>query len=330
MATKWVDKLERCAIKAQKIVSDTHYVLGLDVGGTKIAAGVVAFPSGEVILKRFTPTLPKRNAREILNDAVALADDLARGVSGNGIRIGSVGIGVAELVDPRGCITSDQTIPWRDTPVAEAFAHLGPVVVESDVRACALAEAILGAGRAFRLFTYVAVGTGISHCLVQDQVPFAGARGNALILASAALTTTCTNCGAVVNEILEEVGSGPALLRLYNRRVQGTVAACAEDVVARAASGDSVAAEVVCRGGRALGNSVGFLVNVLDPEAVVVGGGLGLAGGLYWSAFETATREHIWSDTARDLRILPAALGQESGLIGAAAAAWKREGGQAL
>jgi glucokinase len=75
---------------------------------------------------------------------------------------------------------------------------------------------------------------------------------------------------------------------------------------------------------------VGFLVNVLDPEAVVVGGGLGLAGGIYWSAFERATREHIWSDTARDLPILPAALGPDSGLIGAAAAAWKRKGAQAL
>lgn len=330
MATKWLDKLERCAIKAQKIVSDTHYVLGLDVGGTKIAAGVVAFPSGKVILKRFTPTLPKRNGKEILNDAVALADDLARGVSGNGIRIGSVGLGVAELVDPEGRVTSNQTIPWRGVPVAEAFSHLGPVVVESDVRAAALAEALLGAGKPFRLFAYVSVGTGISYSLVEDQVAFAGARGNALILASAALTTTCTQCGEVVNEVLEEIGSGPALANRYNERVRGRVAACAEDVVARAASGDSVAAEVVCRGGRALGNSVGFLVNVLDPEAVVVGGGLGLAGGLYWSAFETATREHIWSDTARHLRILPAALGQDSGLIGAAAAAWKRKGGQAL
>jgi len=170
--------------------NDSRYALGLDVGGTKIAAGVIAFPSGEVIIKRVTPTLPKRGGQEPLNDAVALADNLTQEAGSRGIRIGSIGIGVAELVDARGCITSDQTIPWRGVPVAEAFSHLGPVVVESDVRAAALAEAIFGAGRTFTLFAYITVGTGISYCLVQEQVPFAGARGNALILASAALTPT--------------------------------------------------------------------------------------------------------------------------------------------
>jgi glucokinase len=308
-------------------VTASHYALGVDVGGTKISAGVVAFPSGEVIRRRVIPTLPKRDSGVILNDAVGLADELAREVFGDGILLGSVGLGVAELVTPEGRITSDQTIPWRDVAVGAAFSHLGPVVVESDVRAAALAEAWLGAGKPFRHFAYVTVGTGISYSLVQDRIPFAGARGNALILASAALTTTCTKCGAVVNEILEEVGSGPALVDRYNRRISGNSVARAQDVVARAEAGDPVAAEVVSQGGRALGNSVGFLVNVLDPEAVVVGGGLGVAGGLYWSAFETATREHIWSEDGRTLPILSAALGSESGLIGAAAAAWKRKQG---
>jgi glucokinase len=288
---------------------------------------VVAFPSGEVIRRRVIPTLPARNGGEILNDAVALADELAREVYGDGIRLGSVGLGVAELVTPEGRITSDQTIPWRDVALSAAFSHLGPVVVESDVRAAALAEALLGAGKPFRHFAYVTVGTGISYSLVQDRIPFAGARGNALILASAALTTTCTKCGAVVNEILEEVGSGPALVNRYNRLVSGHFVARAQDVVARAEAGETVAAEVVSQGGRALGNSVGFLVNVLDPEAVVVGGGLGIAGGIYWSAFEAATREHIWSDDSRTLPILSAALGSESGLIGAAAAAWRQKRG---
>jgi len=185
-------------------VSDADYALGLDVGGTKISAGVVAFPSGEVIRRRVIPTLPKRSGIEILNDAASLADDLTREVYAEGIRLGSVGLGVAELVTPEGRIASGQTIPWRDVPVAAAFSHLGPVVVESDVRAAALAEALLGAGKPFRHFAYVTVGTGISCSLVQDRTPFAGARGNALVLASAALTTTCTKCGAVVNEILRK------------------------------------------------------------------------------------------------------------------------------
>jgi len=304
-----------------------QYALGVDVGGTKVAAGVVAFPTGEVIRKRVIATLPKRNPSDILDDVATLAAELAEDVLSRGIKIGSVGIAVAELVDAQGAITSSQTIPWCGLPIAQAFSHLGPVAVESDVRTGALAEALLGAGRPFRLFAYVTVGTGISYCLVQDQVPFAGARGNALICASAALTVTCPNCRAVVNEVLEEIASGPALVSRYNERVHGSNATRAEDVLARAASGDPVAAELVCQGGRSLGNTVAFLVNVLDPEAIVVGGGLGLARGLYWSAFEKATREHIWSSADRELMILRATLGPDSCLIGAAAVAWKRAGG---
>lgn len=299
-----------------------HYALGLDVGGTKIAGGVVAFPSGEVLIKRITPTMPKRSGQEILSDAVGLADNLTEEARRRGIRVRSVGVGVAELVDAKGLITSQQTIPWCGVPIEEAFSHLGTVVVESDVRGAALAEAILGAGKKFSLFAYVTVGTGVSYSLVRDQVPYAGARGNALIFASAPLTVNCTKCGEAVDEVLEDIGSGPALVHHYNQRAHGPAATCGEDVFARAAEGDATAAEVLMQGGRALGNSVAFLVNVLDPEAVVVGGGLGLAGGLFWSAFETATRNHIWCEVTRSLPILPAMLGPDSGLIGAAIAGW--------
>jgi glucokinase len=85
-----------------------------------------------------------------------------------------------------------------------------------------------------------------------------------------------------------------------------------------------VAIRVVETAGEALGVSVGWLVNVLDPEAVIVGGGLGLAGGLYWESFISSTRAHIWAEAARNLPVLPAALGAEAGLIGAAAIALGR------
>jgi glucokinase len=98
----------------------------------------------------------------------------------------------------------------------------------------------------------------------------------------------------------------------------------ARQVLALAAAGDAVAIDVVRAAGEALGVTAGFLVNVLDPELLVVGGGLGLAGGLYWETFLDSTRSHIWSDVNRDLPILPAALGLDAGLIGAAATAWRR------
>ena len=294
--------------------SDTHsYVIGLDVGGTKIAGGVVALDSGRVLVRRAIPTRAGRGGEAVLADALALAEALRADAGRLALEVCGIGVGVPELVDLAGNITSGHAIAWHDAPVQERFRRLGPAIVEADVRAHALAEARYGAGRPFQLFAFVTVGTGISCCLVQDGKPYAGARGNALILASSPLTTTCTACGATLRPVLEEFASGPALAARFG-------AARGEDVLAAAAAGDQAALAVVESAGAALGVSVAWLVNVLDPQAIIVGGGLGLAGGRYWDSFVAATREHIWAEGSRDLPILMAALGPDAGLIGAAAA----------
>src|SRR5919199_5137474 len=113
-----------------------RYVIGLDVGGTKIAGGVVAFPSGKVVRREVVQTLPERGGMAVLADTVKLAKRLAAGH-----RISAIGVGVAELVDGEGNITSAHTIAWRGIHIKEEFTRLAPTVIESDVRAAALAEA---------------------------------------------------------------------------------------------------------------------------------------------------------------------------------------------
>lgn len=299
--------------------------IGLDVGGTKIAAGLVSFPSGVVLAQRTIPTLPRRGGKVVLNDTLSLAEELKTEAGKSNLELLGIGVGVPELVDPAGNITSSQTLDWQGDRVQAAFSSLAPAVVESDVRAGALAEAMFGAGRPYRLFVYVTVGTGISSTLVQDGRPFSGARGNALIMASSPFTTECSSCGTALNPVLEEFASGPALVARYNRHGSRTVKR-GEDVTAAAEEGEDAAVKVVRSAGEALGNSVGFLINVMDPEAIVVGGGLGSAGGLYWDSFIASTREHIWAENSRRLPILPAAMGADSGLIGAAATALPSQG----
>jgi len=296
--------------------------IGLDIGGTKIAGGVVESATGVVLTRQTIPTLPARGGEAVLVDALALAQSLLAEARGMPREVAGIGLGVCELVDRQGNVTSNNSFDWRGVAVQETFVQLAPAVVESDVRAPALAEAMFGAGRPFKLFAYVTVGTGISYCLVQDGKPFPGARGNALTLASMPLTTTCTVCGTVLNPVLEEFAGGPGLVRRYNEQTGKTLRR-AEEVIHAQQQGDRVATEIVESAGDALGNSVGFMCNILDPEAIIVGGGLGLAGGLYWERFVTATRAHIYADDARDLPILPAALGVDAGIIGAAARAFQ-------
>lgn len=293
--------------------------IGLDVGGTKIAAGLVALASGKILERRTIPTRPERGGAAVLDDVLALAEALSTAADTHGVQVSGIGVGVAELVDPTGAVTSSHTIAWPGLPVRERLTQVAPAVVESDVRAHALAEARYGAGRPYDLFAFVTVGTGISCCLVQDGMPYAGARGNALVLASSPLTTACTTCGTLLQPVLEEFASGPALVARYNQAIGGH-ATHAEEVIAAAEQGNLTAMNIVFTAGAALGVSVGWLVNVLDPAAVIVGGGLGLAGGLYWESFVAATREHIWAAGSRDLPILMAELGPDAGLIGAAVA----------
>jgi glucokinase len=293
--------------------------IGLDIGGTKIAAGIMLWPSGEIVQRTIIPTQPKRGGSAVLEDTLALAKRLAEWSRADGIELAGIGAGVAELVDCEGNVTSSCTIHWRGVPVQKRLSEIAPAVVESDVRAAALGESTFGAGRGCHLFAYVTVGTGISSCLVQDGRPFTGARGNAITLSSSALTTVCTHCGTKIHPVLEDFASGPAIARRYANVLasQQSPLTC-EQIFEAASKGDKNAAEILASSGEALGVSVAFLINVIDPEMVIVGGGLGTAGGNYWDAFQKSCREHVFADDSRGLPIVPAKLGADAGLVGAA------------
>jgi glucokinase len=296
------------------------WAIGIDVGGTKIAAGLVGFPSGTVLERQIVSTEPRRGGQAVLDDALSMARTLLEKAAARKLEPAGIGVGVAELVDLGGNITSFHNIPWQGLPVRDAFDLLAPAVLESDVRAAARGEALLGAGQSFRVFAYLTVGTGISACLVQDGHPYAGARGNAIVLASGTYGLECPHCGAWAERVLEDYAAGGALVARYGRD-----STQAEEVLAAAAAGDERATVVVTSAGRALGQAVGMLVNLLDPEALIVGGGLGLAGGPYWTSLVETLRPAVWSPSTRELAVLPARLGVDAGLIGAAAVAWQKQ-----
>jgi glucokinase len=297
--------------------------LGIDVGGTKIAAGLVEFPEGCVRSRRVIPTAPERGGAAVLDDVARVAGELVAEAGPGRPPVAGLGLGLCELVDPEGRILSANCVPWQDRPVRERLTRIAPAVLEADVRAAALAEAHVGAGRPFHIFLYVTVGTGIASCLMLDGRPYLGARGATGTMASSPLSVPCEQCGHTSRRTLEELAAGPALVARFNQLKPGA-AKTGHDVLAAVAAGDADALAVVRSAGEALESAVGLLVNVLDPEAVVIGGGLGLSEGPYWDEFIAATRRHIWSEVHRGLPILRAATGPDAGLIGAALAAWKR------
>lgn len=260
--------------------------VGLDVGGTKILCAAVELESGAVVAEERRATEPARGGAAVLADCVALVERLAVDVPPV-----SVGIGICELVDRQGRAASAFTIDWLGIDIAGAFRHVAPARLESDVRAAALAEARYGAARGVsEPWLYVTVGTGISCSLVIDGVPYPGARGNALIVGAPPV---------------EQVASGLALQERAG-------VARAEELF-----GDGRLADVAGNAAAELGIALAVLANALDPALIVVGGGLGLVTDYREAAVEVM-RPAIEAEATRLVPVIPAALGEQAGSIGAA------------
>ncbi len=294
------------------------YAIGVDVGGTKIAAGLVDLSARRLIDRRSIVTPKTDGGRAALEAAVRLARSLRDDARQAERDVVGIGVSVCELVDLSGAVRSGYAVDWVGLSAQERFADLAPAVVEADVRAHALAEAEWGAGRGLSSVVFISVGTGISSCLVLAGQPYAGARGNALVLTTQASHVPCPRCGNTHWPSLEDYSSGPALVARYRAVAADGAVARAEDVLAAAARGVQAAREVVVSGATALGARLGWLVDVLDPDVLIVGGGLGSVDGLYWETLVAATRAHVWADAGRDLPIRHAALGPDAALFGAA------------
>lgn len=261
-------------------------VVGIDVGGSKILAATVDVAAGEIVRELRVETPVSAGGAAVVEACAELARDLAPDGTV------AVGIGLCEFVDLAGRPTSAFTVDWRDVDVAGAFRGSAHVCIESDVRAAAMAEARFGEASRFESFVYLTVGSGVSYCLVLDGHPYAGARGNAIV-----------------------VGAPPIEQR------SGGLALAARAGVERAelVLSDPARASLVDEAADELGLALAVLVNALDPEAVVVGGGLGLVD-RYRERLARAARAAIEHEATRELPIVPATLGPRSGVVGAALA----------
>ncbi|WP_022888772.1 ROK family protein [Agromyces italicus] len=296
-------------------------VIGVDLGGTKIAAGLVG--DGAVLDRETAPTPAQEGPEAVLAALVDVARRLvARAPAG--ALITGCGVGSAGVVAPgTGVIVSatDSLPGWAGTRVRGRLeAELGmPVAVVNDVHAHALAESRQGAGAGLATVLVLAAGTGIGGALVIDgrvqtgRVGVAGHFGHVTSPDAADRPCTCGGAGH-----LEAVASGPAMCADYRARSGDDSVDDGREVVRRALEGDADAETSVVLAGTALGRAVGGFVNSLDPDAVVVAGGLADSGELWWSAVRAAfaaERLPVLADTP----LIPAELGGDAAILGAAA-----------
>ncbi|RFU88394.1 ROK family protein [Streptomyces triticagri] len=291
-------------------------VIGLDLGGTKIAAALFA-ADGSVPARDTRPT-PAQEGPEAVLDALAAAAaavDPDRSAA-------AVGVAAAGVIDPRtGRVTSatDSLPGWAGTELGAGLAaRTGrPVACDNDVRATAGPELDALDGE-FGSLLYAAIGTGVGGAVAVDGRMLHGAFGIAGHLghlpSAPAAGLPCT-CGATGH--LEVIASGPAIAAHY-ARLTGTPVDRLQTVAARAAAGDAPAVRAITTGAAAAGQVLGGLANALGPDRVVVGGGVTGIGALYREALDAAFQAELMP-RLRGLVPVPPRFGADAAVRGAAA-----------
>lgn len=306
-----------------------QYAIGVDLGGTKTAAGVVS-AAGEVLFPATIPTLNLAGSDAILDATAGLVSSLMGRARAEDLDVAGVGVGSAGVIDAaRGVVVSatDAILGWAGTALTAGLAArlgLPPSSIQAvnDVHAHALGESWAGAAAGTASSLLVAFGTGVGGSLVLAGQPLLGHRfvgGHVGHFASpyafdggTPVPCVCGGSGHV-----EAIASGPAVretyLRLGGREED---AADTRAVFALAGAGETTAIRAIKLGASAAGQAVGGLANVLDPEVVVVTGGLADAGEPWWQPMEHALRAELLPALG-GIPVLHAKLGNAAAMVGA-------------
>ena len=315
----------------------TNLVLGVDIGGTKVAAGLVG-SDGKILLHHRGPMASDRDAAAGLKAVLAGVDAVMTDSAAQGRAISAIGLSSPGPVDQRrGIVINPPNLPcWRDFPlVAEVERHTRlPARLENDANAAALAEALWGAGRGATSLFYVTVGTGIGTGVVLDGKIYSGSRGAAAEGGHVTIDYRGERCGCGKRGCIETLISGPALARRARQRLShpqnqsskiltlagGNVKSVTAEIVAEAErAGDPLAHDLLCATADYAAIWLGSMVDVLDPEVVVIGGGMSELFAAWFDYIQNKLPEWSINPHAREIPLRRAAYGEDSGIAGAAA-----------
>ncbi|MHA6799434.1 ROK family protein [Bounagaea algeriensis] len=298
-------------------MTDTDRVptIGVDIGGTKIAAGIVE-QRGAVtrVVRAATPT---EGGQAVLDTAA----DLVRELTADD-EVGGIGVGAPGVIDPiEGLVRSATDIVpgWAGVAVRAGLQRRTglPVAVDNDVRAMALGESATGAGRDRPEVLHVSVGTGIGGALVHNGRLVRGGHGSAGEIAHLLVPVTGrVPCGCGRHDHLEAVAAGPAVAADYAARSGTADVLDLATVASGMRAGDEHARLAITGAATVLGRCLAGVVTAFDVDAVIIGGGAAQIGGDFLRPLANALRAEV-RPPGRAVPVLPAALGTHAPIIGA-------------
>jgi glucokinase len=310
-------------------------VLAVDIGGTKIMTAIIS-NDGRILAKDICPTLADEGVQLVINRLFSSVDSLLSLNSIESSQLGGIGIACAGGIDSgRGVVVtpSPNLQDWHDIPLAEIVRerYLVDTLLVNDASAAALGEHRFGAGRGVSNLVLLTLGTGIGGGIIVNGELYLGACGSAGEIGHMTVDANGPMCGCGNTGCLEVLASGTAVARDAIRRisqgeqsslvdmVEGEIESItAEQVGTAARNGDSLALNVISQAASYLGVGMVNLVNIFNPDMIVLGGGMAELGGLFLDPAKRMVAERAFPISAQAVRIVTAQLGNEAGVYGAA------------
>jgi glucokinase len=318
-------------------MAQDKWFVGIDLGGTKIGTGLVD-SRGAVKASDYRPTKAVKGRDAVIQRIVEATHKVMREAGIAPSDVSGIGIGAPGPLDiAKGILTEPPNLPgWRDVPLKEIIEDAIGIstYLENDANAAAIAEYLYGAGKGTRDMIYVTVSTGIGGGLILNGQIYHGAHGGAGEVGHMTILPDGPLDGCGNRGCLEALASGTAIALAGRELVEHGVPTLiaelaggdpegisAKIVVEAMHKGDAYATEIVSSAMRYLGIGMANLVNLFNPEMIVIGGGLSHLGDLLLGPVRRGIDRHAFQTHARQVVVTLAQLGDRVGIVGAAGAA---------
>jgi glucokinase len=306
-----------------------NYVIGIDLGGTNLKAGIVE-RDGKITHRLSIKTNYNADSQAISNQIFELIDEIIKDAHVKKSDIIGVGLGSPGLIDKKGetIIFSPNLPRWRNIPikrlVIERFSM--PCVLENDANAAAWGEKWVGAGKDVNSLVMLTLGTGIGGGIVIDNKLWRGANNVAAEIGHMIIHMDGPKCSCGNNGCIEAYASATAMVRRFKESLKGGASSSLKDsreITAKmindaAFQGDRASLDIIEETGRYLGIALVNVMHILNPEMIVLTGGMIGSGELLMNPIRQVTKQKAFEASYRDTKIVFSQLGNDAGIIGAA------------
>lgn len=308
-----------------------NYVVGVDLGGTKISCALSDL-EGRVVAQTTIPTLAHEGDNPVLGRIIKTIEMVLEEGNVATNEVAAIGIGSPGPLDAKkGIIVTTPNLPFKNfqlvQPIEEKFSI--PTYLDNDANVAAIAEFMFGAGKGTENMVYITVSTGVGGGAILNGKIYRGSTTNALEVGHTTVFPGGPRCGCGNLGCLEATSSGTAIARRANEAVNSKVETSLRDyetvtsyeVFKEAEKGDAVSKKILDEAFNYLGIGVANIIASFDPDKVIIGGGVSKGGDVLFNKVQEVVNERCFKSMAEYCKIVPAGLGTDAGVLGAVALA---------